>query len=135
MRPTLLLGAALFFACGQVALADSIMGDPSAPSITSTNDGKVTASGSFGMATISGGDDNTISVSGLGASVNAQILKEGGTYSGTDSMTVGTISTTNSGEVSSTGTFNSSDVSSSGSGNSMNVLAAGTYVSLSIIHR
>lgn len=131
MRPTLLLGAALFFACGQVALADSIMGDPSAPSITSTNDGKVTASGSFGMATISGGDG----VSGLGASVNAQILKEGGTYSGTDSMTVGTISTNNSGEVSSTGTFNSSDVSSSGSGNSMNVLAAGTYVSLSIIHR
>ncbi len=138
MKPTIPLALAVLVGASQFAAANSIVGNPAAPDITSINSGQVTAYGNFGggSTTISGGHDNSISVSGLGASITEQITKVGSaSYSTSKSISAGKVYASNSGDVSSTGIFNDSDISSSGGGNSMSVLAAGTYVNMTITHR
>lgn len=116
------------------ALADSIT-SINGVSVTSINEGSVTASGSFGRTTIAGGRNNFVGVTSTGAVATAQIVKDGTELAapGNDTVGVSSISASNKGAVTATGTFNGGTIS--GSNNSVGVSAAGTSVNISIIHR
>ena len=138
---TFLAGLAAAVACVTPALADSIT-SINGSVLTSTNEGSVTAVGTFGHTAITGGKANFIGVTSTGAAVNVQILKDGGDPNATTNDTIGvsSITATNkaSGTVTATGTFNGGNVLSTNNnsnGNGVGVSAAGTSVNISIIHR
>ena len=137
----LLLALALAGTCSVAsARADSITGG-SGPTLTSINGGSVTAAGSFGPVSITGGKGNFIGVTAAGAAVNVQILKEGGNPNAVtdDNISVSSVNAQNTGPVTATGSFNGggniSGLSSINSGNSVGVSAAGTSVNISITKR
>jgi hypothetical protein len=118
------------------ALADSITGG-SGPTVTSINDGPVTATGKFGHTSINGGTANFIGVTATGAAVTIQITRDGVDSStpNNDSISVSTINAQNgtNGTITANGTFNGTTVS--GTNNSAGVSAAGTSVTISITKR
>ena len=115
------------------ALADSITGG-GGPTVTSINDGPVTASGKFGQTSINGGTANFIGVTATGAAVIIQITKIGvdSSVPNNDSISVSSVNAQNgsNGTITATGTFNGTTVS--GTTNSAGVSAAGTSVTISI---
>lgn len=116
------------------ARADSIT-SVNGSAVTSINDASVSATGSFGPATVTGGNTNFIGVTSTGASVNVEILKQGpgANAPSNDSLAVSTVNAQNSGTVTATGTF--SGASTTGNSNSIGVTAAGTSVNISIIKK
>jgi hypothetical protein len=121
--------AALFATSARADSITSINGI----SMTSTNEGSVTSSGSFGRAAITGGRNNAIVVTSTGAAGNVLIADPN--PDSNNSIGVSSITVTNkaTGTVTATGSFGGGNLASSNSnGNSMGVSAAGTSVNITI---